>query len=120
MWCQDERRQLSLGIWRACGAPHITNLFPKKMRQRGRRKIGYKFQDLYYKPRGIMLRDLQEVQISKEDLETLRLKYIEKLTQEDAATKMGISQSQYQRDISKILEKLTEALIEGKAIHISE
>lgn len=61
---------------------------------------------------------LREVSISDEELESLRLRYIKKLDQREAAELMNISQSQYQRDITSALEKLTEALINGDAIRL--
>lgn len=90
------------------------------MRQRFRRKIGYRFNDTYFKPRGIPLSDLSEVEITDEELETLRLRYIEKVDQEQASKMMGISQSQYQRDLTTVLEKITKAFIEGNAINIKK
>jgi predicted DNA-binding protein (UPF0251 family) len=74
----------------------------------------------YYKPQGIPLSSLKEVVINPEELETLRLRYVENLSQEDAAEKMGISQSQYQRDLVNTLTKITNALISGEAINIPE
>jgi uncharacterized protein len=88
------------------------------MRRRNRRRVRFDFNEIYFKPRGIPLSSLEEVNISDEELETLRLRYIEKLDQEQAANKMGISQSQYQRDISIVLEKISKALIEGNAISV--
>ena len=88
------------------------------MRQRFRRRVGYRFNDTYFKPRGIPLSDLSEVEITDEELETLRLRYIEKVDQEQASKMMGISQSQYQRDLTTVLEKITKAFIEGNAISI--
>ncbi len=90
------------------------------MRQRFRRKIGYRFNDTYFKPRGIPLSDLSEVEITDEELETLRLRYIEKVDQEQASKMMGISQSQYQRDLTTVLQKITKAFIEGNAINIKK
>lgn len=90
------------------------------MRRRSRRRVQFDYTDRYYKPRGIPLNRLEEINLSHEEMETLRLKYENNLTQHEAAQKMGISQSQYQRDISKALEKITKALIEGKAIRIEE
>jgi uncharacterized protein len=90
------------------------------MRRRNRRRVRFAFNEIYFKPRGIPLSSLEEVNISDEELETLRLRYIEKLDQEQAASKMGISQSQYQRDISTVLEKISKALIEGNAISITK
>lgn len=88
------------------------------MRRRFRRRLNFDFSETYFKPRGIPLSSLQQVDISDEELETLRLRYIQRVDQQDAAKMMGISQSQYQRDITQVLEKVTRALIEGYAINI--
>ena len=89
------------------------------MRHRNRRKLGFQFDEIYFKPRGIPLSQLEEAHITDEELETLRLRYIEKIDQQEAAKRMGISQSQYQRDLSVVLEKISIALIQGKAISIT-
>lgn len=88
------------------------------MRRRRRRTIQRQFPDRYYKPRGIPLSQLQETAITDEELETLRLRYVEKLDQRKAAEEMNISQSQYQRDLTSALEKLTLALVHGDAIRL--
>jgi predicted DNA-binding protein (UPF0251 family) len=88
------------------------------MRGRFRRRIHFNFNDRYYKPRGVPMRGLEEVVITHEEMEVLRLRYAERLKQEDAAKKMGISQSQYQRDLWEAHAKITDALMSGKAIHI--
>lgn len=90
------------------------------MRRRNRRRINYKFNETYFKPRGIPLNQLVESIITFEELEILRLRYIKKLDQEVAAKEMRISQSQYQRDLSYALEKISIALIEGNAIKIEK
>ncbi|NLZ24219.1 DUF134 domain-containing protein [Candidatus Dojkabacteria bacterium] len=82
--------------------------------------MGYSFSEIYFKPRGIPLSQLEEIHITDEELETLRLRYIEKREQTEAAKQMGISQSQYQRDLSSVLEKISRALIEGYAISVSK
>lgn len=69
--------------------------------------------------RRLMLFALQMLQFKH----TLRISYNqmreeEKLAQSEAAKKMGISQSQYQRDLWEVHVKLTEALASGKAIRI--
>lgn len=88
------------------------------MRKRLQRRLGYSFRDLYYKPRGVPLRQLKEISLTKEELETIRLRFIENLEQIDSARKMGISRSQYQRDVTAAMKKITQAIIEGKAIRI--
>jgi len=90
------------------------------MRQRCRRRLGINFDEIYFKPRGIPLRELNEITITDEELETIRLRYLEKKDQNNASQKMGISQSQYQRDLTNALEKITKALVEGHAINIAK
>jgi len=90
------------------------------MRPRHRRRLGIQFNDTYFKPRGIPLRELNEVNITDEELETLRLRYVEHIDQEQAAKMMGISQSQYQRDLASVMEKISIALINGYAISITK
>jgi len=86
--------------------------------RRNNRRIQNDFNEIYFKPRGVPLNQLAEISITFEELESLRLRYIEKLSQNESAEKMEISQSQYQRDLTQVLEKLTKALINGEAIRI--
>lgn len=90
------------------------------MRNRQRRRMDFQFNEIFFKPRGIPLRELETITISDEEMETLRLRYIEKIDQVEAANMMGISQSQYQRDLTTVMEKITKALIEGYAINIEK
>jgi len=64
------------------------------------------------------LNDLEVVSLSLEELEALRLKNIEDLDQETAAKKMKTSQSTYQRILSAAYKKISDALVNGKAIEI--
>lgn len=90
------------------------------MRPKSKRNIAFKFNEIYFKPRGIPLNELKTIIITKEEMETLRLRYIEKLDQIEACKKMGISQSQYQRDLSNVLKKITKALINAHAINVTD
>jgi uncharacterized protein len=72
----------------------------------------------YFKPRAIPLNKLEEVELNIEELETLRLANLEKLSQIDAAEKMNIHQSTFQRTLLRAREKITDALVNGKAIKI--
>jgi hypothetical protein len=88
------------------------------MRNRNRRNVNFDYNRTYYKPKGIPLSELNEIELSEEELETIRLRYVENLSQVESAEKMGISQSQYQRDLVNTLRKVTGALIDGDAINI--
>ncbi len=72
----------------------------------------------YFKPRSVPLYKLQEIELTFDELETLRLSNIEKLSQADAALKMNVHQSTFQRTTNRAREKITDALVNGKAIKI--
>lgn len=84
------------------------------------RKINFDPRVRYFKPQGIPLRLLEEVNLSIEELEALRLKDFEGFDQIEAAKKMKTSQSTFQRILFSAHKKIAEALIEGKAIKINE
>ena len=58
------------------------------------------------------------VELTAEEVEALRLRNTEDLEQEEGAKKMNTSQSTFQRILSSAYKKITESLIEGKAIKI--
>jgi uncharacterized protein len=72
----------------------------------------------YFKPRAVPLNQLEEVEITLDELETLRLSNIMKLSQVDAAKDMDVHQSTFQRTLTRAREKVTDALVNGKAIKI--
>ena len=72
----------------------------------------------YFKPAGIPLRDLEEVRMSIEEAEALRLKDMEGLEQEQGAEKMNVSRPTFQRVLASARQKMADALLNGKAIRI--
>jgi predicted DNA-binding protein (UPF0251 family) len=72
----------------------------------------------YFKPAGIPLRSLEEVRLSVEEAEAIRLKDLEGLEQEQGAEKMNISRPTFQRVLSSARQKMADALLNGKAIRI--
>ena len=73
---------------------------------------------VYFKPRAIPLSMLEEVNLSLDELEALRLCDLRNLEQKEAAKKMKISQSTLQRILTSARKKVAEALTKGKAIKI--
>jgi len=73
---------------------------------------------IYFKPRAVPLSLLEEVDLSMDELEALRLCDLKNLEQREAAKKMKVSQSTLQRILTSARKKVTLALIEGKAIKI--
>jgi predicted DNA-binding protein (UPF0251 family) len=72
----------------------------------------------YFKPAGIPLLYLNEICLSVEEAEALRLKDLEGLEQVEGAISMGISRPTFQRILSSARKKVADALLNGKAIKI--
>lgn len=86
---------------------------PRKLKQ-----VNFEPEVTYFKPRAVPLNKLEEVNLAIDELESLRLVNIEKMSQIEAAKNMGVHQSTFQRTLTRAREKLTDALINGKAIKI--
>ena len=61
---------------------------------------------------------LEEVDLTLDELEALRLCDLENLEQEEVAKRMKIFQSTLSRILISVKKKVAEALIKGKAIKI--
>ncbi|MBZ4643222.1 MAG: uncharacterized protein PWQ25_936 [Deferribacteres bacterium] len=87
-------------------------------RPKKQRKINCCVEGHYFKPQGIPLSELKEVELAADEIEAIRLKYVEGLEQIAGAEKMGISQSTFQRILNSALKKVGIAIVEGMAIKI--
>jgi len=72
----------------------------------------------YFKPAGIGLRNLDEVILTIDEFEAVRLKDLEGMEQEDAAKKMNISQPTFHRLLVVARKNIADAIVNGKAIKI--
>lgn len=61
---------------------------------------------------------LEEIVITMDELEAIRLADYERLYQEDAAIKMKISRQTFGRILQDAHKKIAECLIKGKALKI--
>jgi predicted DNA-binding protein (UPF0251 family) len=86
---------------------------PRKHRRVWREPIPAIFQ-----PVGVPLRRLKAITLLHEELEALRLTDLEERYQADAAEQMGVSRSTLQRIVAGARRKVTQALVEGAALHI--
>lgn len=82
------------------------------------RRVGFIPEATYFKPAGIPLRGLEEVCLSVEEAEAIRLKDIEGLEQEGCARRMSISRTTFARVLNSARQKMADALLNGKAIRI--
>jgi predicted DNA-binding protein (UPF0251 family) len=87
-------------------------------RKRKPRWIDFVPEVTYFKPRGIPLSSLEEVNLTIDELEAVRLADFEGLDQTVAAKKMKISQSTLQRILKETHKKIAKALVGGKAIKV--
>ena len=82
------------------------------------RRVAIEPNTTYFKPAGIPVRDLQEVILSVEEFEALRLKDVQGLDQTEAAKKMKVSQPTFFRLLDSSRKKVSDAIVNGKAIRI--
>ena len=71
-----------------------------------------------YKPAGVPLDNLQQVVLRPDELEALRLADLENLSQIEAASKMEISRSTFQRTLTRAHRQVALALVEGRALRL--
>ena len=72
----------------------------------------------YFKPAGVPMRLLDEVLLSVEEAEAIRLKDLEGLDQKEGAERMNVSRPTFQRVLASARQKTAEAILHGKSIRI--
>ncbi len=72
----------------------------------------------YFKPKGVSLSQLEEINLNVEELEAVRLNDFLEMEQIVASEKMKVSQPTYSRILKEARKKIADALINGKAIKI--
>ncbi|GAA0733962.1 DUF134 domain-containing protein [Clostridium oceanicum] len=83
------------------------------------RKVEFFPKSTYFIPLGKQKCKIDEVNLKVEELEAIRLKDIDGLSQEECAQKMAISRQTFQNIIDSARKKIAIALTEGKAININ-
>ena len=73
----------------------------------------------FFKPQGIPMRGLEQVVISVDELEALRLSDFLGLNQEDVALEMNVSRPTVTWMLARAHRAIAEALVNGKAIKIA-
>jgi len=72
----------------------------------------------YFKPRGIPLLKLDEVGLTVDEREAIRLADLQGLSHEDAGRQMGVSRATFGRIVQRARYAVADALINGKAINV--
>lgn len=71
-----------------------------------------------FKPTGIPVRELEEVVMSLDEFEAMRLADLDGLYQQQAAEQMNVSRTTFSRIIEAAHRKMADALVHGKALRI--
>lgn len=69
-----------------------------------------------FKPTGVPMPALEQIPLAADELEALRLCDLEKLTQEEAGRRMGVSRGTVQRTVNQARAKVARALVQGAAL----
>ena len=83
-----------------------------------KRIVGFNPNVKYFKPRGIPMSELEEITLTVDECEALRLADSMGLSHEDAGQEMGVSRATFGRIIQKARKRLADALVKGQAIRI--
>lgn len=87
-------------------------------RPRLNRNVCHKPDVTYFKPQGVPMSTIEIIELTLEETEALRLKNVVGLDQNECAKEMGTSQSTFQRILSGAYNKISDAVVNGKAIEI--
>jgi len=88
------------------------------VRPRRRRRVRCRFGTTFFKPAGVPKHNLEEVILSIDEIEAIRLSDYEGLYQADAAEGMGVSRQTLGNTLKSARKKIADALINGKSIKL--
>jgi predicted DNA-binding protein (UPF0251 family) len=71
-----------------------------------------------FKPAGIPMVEIDEVVMTLDEFEAVRLADLDRLYQEKAAEQMGVSRPTFSRIIDAARHKMADAIVHGKALRI--
>lgn len=89
-------------------------------RMKKNRRVKFQSNVEYFKPAGISMSQIEEVILERDEVESLRLKNIEKLDIITWAEKMDVSKSTFARIYNQAVDKISDAIINTKAIRIQK
>ena len=82
------------------------------------RRLFFQPDIFYFKPQGVPLRFLQQVDLKPDEIEAIKLHNVDNLTHQQAAHAMAVSQPTFTRILNRANRKIAKALIYGYAIRI--
>jgi predicted DNA-binding protein (UPF0251 family) len=88
------------------------------VRPQKERRVAFNPEISYFKPRGIPMFDLEEVCLTVDQREAIRLSDLLGMSHEEAGRHMGVSRATFGRIIERARQTVADALINGKAINV--
>ena len=82
------------------------------------RRVAFNPEISYFKPRGIPMFDLEEVRLTVDQREAIRLSDLQGMSHEEAGRHMGVSRATFGRIVQQARRAVADALINGKAINV--
>ena len=82
------------------------------------RLVGFNPKINYFKPRGIPVLDLDEVCLTVDEREAIRLADLLGMSHADAGERMGVSRATFGRIIQRARKVVADAIINGKAVRV--
>lgn len=82
------------------------------------RRVSCAISSVYFKPQGIPMCNLEEIELELDEIEAMRLADLEELYQADAAERMGVSRQTFGNIIARAHKKVATAILFGKALKI--
>lgn len=89
-------------------------------RPRRKRCVSFWPQITYFKPAGLPLKMIKEVELSGDELEAIRLKDLEGLDQIEVAKNMKVSRPTIVRILQSARKKIADVLVNSKAIKLEK
>lgn len=83
-----------------------------------RRRVAFIPQATFFRPIGVPPKSVEEVCLSIEEAEAIRLKDLERLEHEQCAQSMRVSRATFARILGFARQKMADAMLNGKAIRI--
>jgi len=88
------------------------------VRPQKERRVAFKPEISYFKPRGIPMFELEEVCLTVDQREAIRLSDLLGMSHEEAGRHMGVSRATFGRIIQRARQTVADALINCKAINV--
>ncbi len=89
-------------------------------RPRKRRMVRGRYNEYYFKPSGVRLSSLQQIDLTFDEIEAIKYVDLEGLNMDESAKKLKVSKPTVCRIVNGARKKMADAVINGKAINISQ